>query len=383
MSARALLHSAGLLAFVCACGAASLGDLAAHVPAWLLWLALGTLPLLVGLRGDAPPDRTLGVVAFWALLIRLPLLLGTDPTLSDDVFRYVWEGRLVGLGFDPFDLAPDAPALATLAVDSPEWAGINHKGLPAIYPPGAQWVFAVIAAIAPTAFAFRVAMVLVDLALIAILGSLQIDVTGLIAGVGIGALAIGFAAQTVIANLISGLFLIFERVFVQGDIIQVGTVTGEVVGIGFRTTQIQTIDGNIVTIPNATLATSEVTNMTTGAQEILLTIEETIDIYADIDHAKRLMVDAIQETSGVVLDDTHQPVIVVTRNGEAWSTTLKLFVTVAKDRWHVTQSTIIETIKRKFDAATILPPVSAIARMRIEAIKAEVKTTRKQELTQE
>jgi len=174
ISSRLLLHAAGLLAFVCACAAASLGDLAAHVPAWLLWLALGSLPLLVGLRGDRPPERTFVIVTAWALLIRLPLLFGTEPTLSDDVFRYVWEGRLVALGLDPFDLAPDSPILATLAVDSAEWAGINHKGLPAIYPPGAQWVFAFLAGFAPTVFAFRAAMVLVDLALIAVLGRLLV-----------------------------------------------------------------------------------------------------------------------------------------------------------------------------------------------------------------
>ncbi len=172
MTPRATLHTAGALAFAAACGAASLGDLSAHVPTWLLWLGLGALPLLVGLGGGQPPKRTLRIVLVWALLIRLPLLFGTEPTLSDDVFRYVWEGRVVAQGFDPYDLAPDAPQLATLAVDSEEWASINHKGLPAIYPAGTQWVFAVIAAIDPTPAAFRGAMVLVDLLLILAIGLL-------------------------------------------------------------------------------------------------------------------------------------------------------------------------------------------------------------------
>ncbi len=174
MTPRATLHAAGALGFVAACGAASLGDLAADVPLWLAWLALGALPLLVGLARGRPPAQTLRIVLFWALLIRLPLLLGTEPTLSDDVFRYVWEGRLVAAGLDPYDLAPSAPALSGLAVDAAEWAHVNHKDLPAIYPPAAQWVFAVLAAIRPSPLVFRGAMVLFDLVLIAALGALAV-----------------------------------------------------------------------------------------------------------------------------------------------------------------------------------------------------------------
>jgi alpha-1,6-mannosyltransferase len=160
------------VAFVAACGAASLGDLSAHVPVWLLWLGLGALPLLIALAGGRPPRKTLRIVLFWALLIRLPLLLGTEPTLSDDVFRYVWEGRVVAEGFDPYDLAPDAPTLATVAVDAEEWSSINHKELPAIYPAGTQWVFAVIAAASPSSFTFRAVMVSIDLLLIIAIGLL-------------------------------------------------------------------------------------------------------------------------------------------------------------------------------------------------------------------
>lgn len=166
------LHAAGLLAFLAALGAASLGDLAAHVPTWLAWLALGSLSLLAALGRGRPPERTVAIVLLWALLIRLPLLFGTEPTLSDDLYRYVWEGRLVSLGIDPYDVAPEDPSLATLAVDSPEHASVNHPELPAIYPPGAQWVFAVLAATSPSLLLFRAAMVAIDLALIAALGAL-------------------------------------------------------------------------------------------------------------------------------------------------------------------------------------------------------------------
>ncbi len=107
-------------------------------------------------------------VLFWALLLRLALL-STAPTLSDDVHRYVWEGRVTSMGGDPFDQSPMDPELAPLIVDAPEWQHINHRELPAIYPPAAQWVFAGIASLAADAASFRAAMVGIDLVTILVL----------------------------------------------------------------------------------------------------------------------------------------------------------------------------------------------------------------------
>ena len=214
---------------------------------------------------------------------------------------------------------------------------------------------------------------LVVLAFISILGALKIDVTGLVAGIGIGAIAIGFAAQTLISNLISGLFLFFEGVFNIGDYIQVGDTVGRVTKMSFRTTQLETIDGNIVTLPNSLLATNKVTNLTGGKNEILLTIKETIDIFTDLKAAKQLMLDALKEVKGVILDGSHKPIITVDTEPIQWSTNLTLFVSVKSKNWYLTQSNIKETIKYKFENAQIIPPVSAISRTRLEEIKNELK----------
>lgn len=213
------------------------------------------------------------------------------------------------------------------------------------------------------------------LGFISILGAIKIDVTGLIAGVGIGALAIGFAAQALISNLISGLFLFFEGVINFGDYIQIGEVIGKVVKMSFRTTQLETIDGNIVTLPNSLLASTQVINLTNGKKEILLTIQETIDIFADYSTAKRLMLDAVNEVDGVISDSTHQPTILVDRNPVQWSILLTLYVTVTSTEWYIIQSNLKEAIKKQFEAAGIIPPVPAFARGRIEDIKKELDTS--------
>jgi len=219
---------------------------------------------------------------------------------------------------------------------------------------------------------FRV--VIGGLAIISILGSLGINVTGLIAGASIFALAVGFAAQTVISNLISGLFLISERVITVGDVIQVENFIGRVIAIGFRTTQLQTIDQNIITIPNSTLTSSSIINMTSGKNQISLTIKQDVDIYSDHEIAKKLMLNVVKEVEGVIINEENTPFVLIDRNAERWSVTLTLIVTVESSNWHQIQSTIVEKIKEKFDSTSLIPPVPALARRNLEDIKREIKT---------
>jgi hypothetical protein len=73
-----------------------------------------------------------------AALSRLPLLL-SPPILSTDIYRYVWDGRLQHLGYNPYTLAPSDPAIAHL--HNQETKEINHPGLPTPYPPVAELFF--------------------------------------------------------------------------------------------------------------------------------------------------------------------------------------------------------------------------------------------------
>lgn len=123
---------------------AALGPLTEVVP-WYLAIHLAWLAGLLLVARRRPRISTAALLA-WALAMRLPLLLGPPPTLSDDVHRYVWEGRVVAAGGDPWDTTPDDPSLIPLRVGAPEWSSINHRELPAIYPPVTQGVFAFLVA---------------------------------------------------------------------------------------------------------------------------------------------------------------------------------------------------------------------------------------------
>jgi len=91
---------------------------------------------------------------------------------------------------------------------------------------------------------------------------LGIDLTALFGAAGIAGIAVGFAAQTSISNVISGLFLVSEKPFAIGDVIEVGGATGTVRSVDLLSVKIQTFDNRFIRIPNETIIKSSVVNLT-------------------------------------------------------------------------------------------------------------------------
>ena len=99
------------------------------------------------------------------------------------------------------------------------------------------------------------------IAVVLVLQNLEVDVTSLIAGLGIGGLAIALAAQETLKNFLGSIAIFSDRPFHVGDRIQLEGVDGAVEGVGFRSTKIRTLDGTLVTIPNSKVADSVINNV--------------------------------------------------------------------------------------------------------------------------
>jgi MscS family membrane protein len=84
-------------------------------------------------------------------------------------------------------------------------------------------------------------------------------------GLGLAGLAVSLAAQDALKSFFSTLLLIGERSFKIGDTITVGNLEGEVEQVGFRATRLRTADGSLLTIPNATIASTPIDNRSTKA----------------------------------------------------------------------------------------------------------------------
>lgn len=102
---------------------------------------------------------------------------------------------------------------------------------------------------------------LVVIAALLILQNAGYNVAGLLAGLGIGGLAVALAAKETLANLFGSVAVLMDRTFQVGDKIQQGEITGVVERIGLRSTRVRTAEGYIVSIPNQLITNAAVTNM--------------------------------------------------------------------------------------------------------------------------
>lgn len=105
-------------------------------------------------------DLRLGEVLLVAALLRL-LLLPLPPSLSDDTLRYVWDGRVVAAGFDPYALPPEAAELAGLR--DPLWQVMPHQKVPTVYPPLALGFFAMAVQLPEPLVSLKMLLALLDL----------------------------------------------------------------------------------------------------------------------------------------------------------------------------------------------------------------------------
>ncbi len=132
------------------------------------------------------------------------------------------------------------------------------------------------------------------LAVIVALPALNIELSGLLVAGGIVGLVIGFASQSVVGNLVSGIFLLVEHPIVIGDEIGIGDVQGTVEDIRFLSTIVRTYDGVNVRMPNEKVFTSNITNLVANPAR---RIEYTVGIsYAsDIQRAVQVIAGVLEE----------------------------------------------------------------------------------------
>ena len=136
-----------------------------------------------------------------------------------------------------------------------------------------------------------------------ILKTLGVDTTTILAGIGILGLIIGLGAQPLIADVIAGLFIVFEKVFDVGDIIVVDGFRGTVKEIGVRTTQIIDAGGNVKIINNSDLKT--VINMTN--QLSLAICDIGIEYGESLERVEAILKDNLSEIKAAIPDIKEGP----------------------------------------------------------------------------
>ena len=125
---------------------------------------LQTLRLLARLSGGT--NRVLALCLMLAAVWRVPLLL-QPPTLSTDIYRYVWDGRIQNLGYDPYTIVPGNSEFRRL--HTPETLLMNHPNVPTPYPAAAELFFRAVMMVDESARALKSAFFVCDIAIVAVL----------------------------------------------------------------------------------------------------------------------------------------------------------------------------------------------------------------------
>lgn len=193
---------------------------------------------------------------------------------------------------------------------------------------------------------------LIVLVLTTALDQIGIDLAAVLGAAGIAGIAIGFAAQTSLSNLISGFFLLGEKPFVTGDLIEVDGITGVVDSIGMISATVRTMDNRSVRIPNETLIKSKVTNITRNPiRRYDLTV--AVDYREDIEAVMQVLRKTAEENP-LCLDEP-APVVMFTGFAESGITFL-LGVWMVREDYLAVRNSIAAEVQRAFHTHGIEMP---------------------------
>lgn len=145
------------------------------------------------------------------------------------------------------------------------------------------------------------------LVLLSILANVGVDVTALVAGLGVGGIAVALALQNVLGDLFASVSILLDKPFVVGDFISVGDFQGTVEAIGLKTTRVRSLGGEEIVFANNDLLTSRVRNFKRMQERrIVLSFGVTYDTpVAKVERIPGMVRQIVEPLEGVRLDRAH------------------------------------------------------------------------------
>ncbi|MGB4845355.1 MAG: mechanosensitive ion channel domain-containing protein [Ferruginibacter sp.] len=135
------------------------------------------------------------------------------------------------------------------------------------------------------------------------------DVTILVAGSAALLVGIGFGLQNIFSDLISGLFMLFERKVKVGDVMEVDNIVGRVVAINLRTSELLTRDGYNIIVPNHKFITENVVNWSHNSFDRRFEIQVGVSYSSDVDLVTRILMDCAMSQKELIKEKEHKPSI--------------------------------------------------------------------------
>ena len=182
------------------------------------------------------------------------------------------------------------------------------------------------------------------------LDNLGIDITAMIAGLGIGGLALALAAQDMVKNIFGGIMIFLDKPFKIGDRIKVNGYDGIVEEVGLRSTRVRDLDGRLVIIPNNSFSDNEILNVTSEPnRKVVLNLGLTYDTTPDqMNEAMEILKQIASDHKGIIEED-----VAISFNAFGDFSLGILFIyyiNLDEGNWLDTPSTINSAILTRFNA---------------------------------
>ena len=190
------------------------------------------------------------------------------------------------------------------------------------------------------------------IAILIILDHFNIEISPLVAGLGIGGLAIGLALRSTLSNFFAGIHIITDKPIKVGDFIELeGGLSGYVEDIGWRSTRIRTLPNTLVIIPNSKLAESIITNNSLPALEMSVVVQCGVSYESDLEKVEKVTIDVAKKIQKTVPGaiKTFEPFIRYHTFGDSninFSVILRVEKPVAG---YVVKHEFIKALKKRYD----------------------------------
>lgn len=205
---------------------------------------------------------------------------------------------------------------------------------------------------------------------VTIMGELGISMAPLLGAAGIVGIALGFASQTSVSNIISGLFLIAEQPFKVDDIITINNTTGFVMSIDVLSVKLRTFDNKFIRIPNEMIIKTEVTNLTRFPIR-RFDAKVSVAYKENIEQVRDILLDVAEKNEYSLSEP--EPQVIFNAFGTS-SIDLDFRIWAPVDEWLLLKNSIQEEVKARFDEVGIeipFPHVSLYAGSESKALPIE------------
>ena len=186
----------------------------------------------------------------------------------------------------------------------------------------------------------------------AALNQIGFSLTPLLGAAGVVGVALGFASQTSVSNIISGLFILAEQPFKVDDVITVGDVTGVVLSLDLLSVKLRAFDNRFIRIPHETIIKSQVINITRFPIR-RVDVEVPVAYKEDIAAVKSILFDIVAKDPRILKQP--EPIVFFKGFGNS-SIDLLLLVWAETSEWYPVRNSLPEVIKARFDALGIEIP---------------------------